>query len=75
MDAFDKFDAHLKESGLTQDEFADQLGVSQGLVSKIKLRMQRPPLKVVLRLRDLLGIEPEEWLEAETIAERGRGAA
>lgn len=79
MDAFDKYNAHLRERGISQDIFAAELKVSQATVSKIAKRVQRPPMRIIPKLEVLLGTTLQDWLDSKTLSEqaarRGRRVA
>lgn len=56
-----------KVRGLTQDQLAELSGVSQGTISRIERGEMFPSLATLHKLRDALGLPPDEfaeWIEA-----------
>ena len=47
--------------GITQEEFADVLGISQAQLSKYELGQSAPPLGVLIRLADKCG-KSTDWI-------------
>lgn len=53
--------------GLTQDALAETSHVSQGTISRVERGEMMPSVTTLVRLRDALGLPPDEfaaWLEA-----------
>lgn len=51
------------ERGLTQIQFATQLGVAQSDISNIERGVGRPGLAWAVRIQKLTGIEPAAWIK------------
>lgn len=47
-----------QRSGLTQDQFAEQVGLSPKYISGIERGVENPTLDTLLRLAKVLGVEP-----------------
>lgn len=52
-----------KVRGLTQDQLAELSGVSQGTISRIERGDMLPSLATLHKLRDALGLPPDEFAE------------
>ena len=50
-----KIATHRKRAGLTQQELADALGVTQAAVANWETGRRCPPVKTLLRLAEALG--------------------
>lgn len=61
---------YLKQSGMTQEALAEQIGVTQGAISNLKADRKRPSSEMVKALAKALGAPFEELLQAA-----GRGGA
>ena len=48
-----------KELGISQRSLAQQLGVSQSLVSHIEAGAKSPSLRIALQIEQILGVRPE----------------
>lgn len=55
------FAAYVAASGLTQQQIARALGISQSVVSLLKNRKLVPPLHVALRLSKATGVPVEAF--------------
>lgn len=51
----------LSRRGLSQNKLAADLGQSSGIVSRWCNGLRQPPLAMILRMRDLLGIPVDSW--------------
>jgi transcriptional regulator with XRE-family HTH domain len=47
-----------QRSGLTQDQFAEQVGLSQKYISGIERGVENPTMDTVIRLAKVLDVEP-----------------
>jgi transcriptional regulator with XRE-family HTH domain len=56
--------AFRKLKGYTQNELADLLGVSIAILGAIERGTRKPDNKIINKISDVLGIEPEELLPA-----------
>lgn len=54
--------AFRKLKGFTQNELADQLDVSIAILGAIERGTRKPDPKIIRKISDVLGIEPEELL-------------
>lgn len=66
-----------KEAGMTQNDLAEKMGVTDKAVSKWERNLSCPDLGSIPRLAEVLGISLEELLDAgqpqpETVPARGR---
>jgi transcriptional regulator with XRE-family HTH domain len=52
--------AFRKLKGYTQNELADQLGVSIAILGAIERGTRKPDSKIINNISNVLGIEPEE---------------
>ena len=70
MDLREVFAANLRRlrsaKGLSQDDLAYEAGVSRSYLSQIEKGSFHVSLKVIGKLADALGAEPEEFLRATT---------
>jgi len=66
MDALEKLKAHLLgPPKVSQKAFADQIGVSQGTISKLVTGIQpMPPDEAIPALQLVLGTTFEDWLRS-----------
>lgn len=51
----------LRRRGWTQGQLARELGHKSGTINRIMHGDRLPNLKLALRIRDLVGIDPELW--------------
>ncbi|MGJ5050067.1 helix-turn-helix domain-containing protein [Bradyrhizobium oligotrophicum] len=69
MDLREVFATNLRRlrsaKGLSQDDLAYQAGVSRGYLSQIEKGSFYVSLKVIGKLADALGAEPEEFLKRQ----------
>lgn len=56
--------AFRKLKGFTQNELADQLDVSIAILGAIERGTRKPDPKIIQKISDALGIDPEELLPA-----------
>jgi transcriptional regulator with XRE-family HTH domain len=67
MDLRDTFASNLRRlrnaKGLSQDELAYQADVSRSYLSQIEKGSFNVSLKIIGKLADTLGVEPEEFLK------------
>ncbi len=66
-----------KEKGITQAEMADQLGVSQPVVSEYERGTLRLHGELIVRVAEILSVSADELLgltEAKNASKRGNGA-
>jgi transcriptional regulator with XRE-family HTH domain len=56
--------AFRKLKGFTQNELADQLDVSIAILGAIERGTRKPDPKIIKKISDALGIDPEELLPA-----------
>ena len=61
MDTFDRISALLKEHGMTQADLSRATGISTGLISQWKKRMQQPSSEKLKAIADYFGISVD-WL-------------
>jgi transcriptional regulator with XRE-family HTH domain len=54
--------AFRKLKGFTQNQLADQLDVSIAILGAIERGTRKPDPKIIRKISDVLGIEPEELL-------------
>jgi transcriptional regulator with XRE-family HTH domain len=54
--------AFRKLKGFTQNELADQLDVSIAILGAIERGTRRPDSKIISKISEVLGIDPEELL-------------
>ncbi len=47
-----------QRSGLTQDQFAEQVGLSPKYISGIERGVENPTMDILIRLAKMLGVEP-----------------
>ncbi|MDQ1910915.1 helix-turn-helix transcriptional regulator [Paenibacillus sp. GD4] len=52
--------AFRKLKGLTQNELADRLEISIAVLGSIERGTRRPDPKIIRKISDVLGIDPEE---------------
>jgi transcriptional regulator with XRE-family HTH domain len=68
-----------KGAGLSQEELAERLGVFQTTISHYERGTLRPGLAEALKLEELAGIAPRDWLhdtsDADDAAETQPGAS
>jgi transcriptional regulator with XRE-family HTH domain len=64
---------YLKQSGITQQEFADILGVSQSYISRVANGIQEPSLEMALQISEKANIPIESLVQnaspAQVVAE------
>lgn len=65
MDAFERLREHVKATN--QRDFAEELGTSQGQISKWVHRLVRPSLVILPKLNKILGTTFEDWLAAKVV--------
>ncbi|MFE5324427.1 helix-turn-helix domain-containing protein [Paenibacillus sp. NPDC056579] len=56
--------AFRKLKGYTQTELADQLDVSIAILGAIERGTRKPDTKIIRKISDVLGIDPDELLPA-----------
>ena len=61
MDTFDRISALLKEHGMTQADLSRATGISTGLISQWKKRMQQPSSEKLKAMADYFGVSVD-WL-------------
>ncbi|PZE19236.1 helix-turn-helix domain-containing protein [Paenibacillus xerothermodurans] len=54
--------AFRKLKGFTQNELADQLDVSIAILGAIERGTRKPDAKIIAKISEVLGIDPEELL-------------
>lgn len=77
MDALEKLKAHLfGPPKISQKAFADQIGVSQGTISKLVTGTQAmPPDEAIPALQLVIGTTFEDWLRSARRRKPPRRAA
>lgn len=55
----------LRDGRMTQEELARQVGVSWVTVSRWERGEHEPPLQMLRRIADALGVQPSELLEEQ----------
>lgn len=59
-----KVKAHLKREGISQNQFAREMGVSHGYMSELMHGTKRPGLRLALRMEQATGIPVREFAGA-----------
>ncbi|AEI46054.1 helix-turn-helix domain-containing protein [Paenibacillus mucilaginosus] len=62
--------AFRKLKGFTQNELADRLDVSIAILGSIERGTRKPDPKIIRKISDALGIEPEELMAASGSSSR-----
>jgi transcriptional regulator with XRE-family HTH domain len=66
-----------QQKGLTQDEFAEQVGLSSKYISGIERGVENPTMDTLLRLAKVLGVQPYDLFlfgeseESEKVLRKG----
>jgi DNA-binding transcriptional regulator YdaS (Cro superfamily) len=62
---------YLKEVGISQKAFADQLGVDPSVVSRFIARTARPGLELAVKIEDATGgaVPARSWVAPPPVAE------
>jgi transcriptional regulator with XRE-family HTH domain len=74
----DKLRAFRERRFLTQQQLADRAGTSKANISRLESGAQNARMSTIVRLAQVLGIEPEElvdWNGESTDGEMGKAAA
>ena len=65
MDTFDRIEALLKEKGMTQADLSRATGISTGLISQWKKRMQSPSAEKLKLVADVFGVTVDYLMNGE----------
>lgn len=65
----------MEREGLSQADFAKQLGVSQGYLSRVLARKRKPNAELIAGAFRVLNIEPTAWAHNKRPAAGKRKAA
>lgn len=65
MDTFDRIEALLKEKGMTQADLSRATGISTGLISQWKKRMQNPSAEKLKLVADVFGVTVDSLMNGE----------
>ena len=52
---------------LSQREFAEEIGIAQGLLSRIESDNKMPPIQLIYQMTQIFGITPSELFEGVNI--------
>ena len=63
MSAAQKLDDYIKTSGVKPGFLADQLGIQYVTLYHIKSGRSLPSLALAVRIEQVAGIAPREWIE------------
>ena len=65
MDTFDRIEALLKEKGMTQADLSRATGISTGLISQWKKKMQSPSAEKLKLVADVFGVTVDYLMNGE----------